>query len=95
MAKSTNTQETTETVETVENTNQVPLNDKGEKTSVDLSMEQIEELGLKKKSPIIRYLRLQCQPPYSRSAVAKFLDIRVQHVRNVEITPLKGAVTQK
>lgn len=41
----------------------------------------------KTKSEQIRYLRLVCSVP--RSEVSKMLNVRYQHVRNVEITPTK------
>ena len=43
--------------------------------------------GLETKSSKIRALNAA---GYSRSEIAKQLDIRYQHVRNVLITPLKG-----
>lgn len=62
-----------------------------DKGTVSMTMEQLESLGLKSKSSVIRYL---AGAGYTRSAIAKFLNIRYQHVRNVLITPLKtGAAT--
>lgn len=58
----------------------------GRKKKVDLSMEQLEEKGLKNKSQVIRFLDSE---GYSRSAIALFLNVRYQHVRNVLVTPLK------
>lgn len=58
----------------------------GRKKSVDITHEQLEEKGLKNKSQVIRYLDAE---GYSRSAIAAFLNVRYQHVRNVLVTPLK------
>lgn len=58
----------------------------GRKKKVDLTMEELAELGLKNKSQVIRYLDAN---GYSRSAIALFLNIRYQFVRNVLVTPLK------
>lgn len=64
----------------------VEVDANGRKKKVDLTMEQLEELGLKNKSQVIRYLDAN---GYSRSAIALFLNIRYQFVRNVLVTPLK------
>lgn len=70
----------------------IPLDDKGRKTEVRLSMEEIHEWQVshnnKTKSALIRMLHAD---GYSRSAIAKFLDIRYQHVRNVLTKELKRA----
>lgn len=65
---------------------EVKVDASGRKTSVDLTHEQLEEKGLKNKSQIIRFLDAE---GYSRSAIANFLGVRYQHVRNVLVTPLK------
>lgn len=65
---------------------EVPVTADGKKNVVDLSLEQVEGYGWKNKSESIRGLY---GLGYSRSAIAKFLDIKYQHVRNVLITPLK------
>ncbi len=65
---------------------EVKTDSSGRKTSVDITHEQLEERGLKNKSQVIRYLDGE---GYSRSAIAGFLGIRYQHVRNVLVTPLK------
>ena len=62
------------------------LDASGRKKSVDITHEQLEEKGLKNKSQVIRYLDAE---GYSRSAIAGFLNVRYQHVRNVLVTPLK------
>lgn len=64
----------------------VPVDEKGRKTSVNLSMEEVEKKGWKNKSQIIRGLDGE---GFSRSAIAKFLGIKYQHVRNVLVQPLK------
>lgn len=66
--------------------NAIPLDDKGRKKEVRMSMEELEKKGCKNKSQAIRYLIGEGHSP---SAVAKFLDIRYQHVRNVMMQPLK------
>lgn len=78
-----------ETVETapVEKV-EVPMTADGKKNVVDLSMEQVEGYGWKNTSEAIRGLY---GLGYSRAAIAKFLDKRYQHVRNVLVTPLKKA----
>lgn len=58
----------------------------GRKKKVDLSVEELESKGLKNKSQVIRFLDSE---GYSRSAIALFLNVRYQHVRNVLVTPLK------
>lgn len=58
----------------------------GRKKKVNLSYEELEAQCLKNKSQIIRYLDAE---GYSRSAIALFLNVRYQHVRNVLVTPLK------
>jgi DNA-directed RNA polymerase specialized sigma24 family protein len=62
------------------------LDASGRKKKVDLTMESLLEQGLKNKSQVIRYLDAN---GYSRSAIANFLGVRYQHVRNVLVTPLK------
>lgn len=69
---------------------ETPMTADGKKNVVDMSMEQIEGYGWKNKSESIRGLY---GLGYSRSAIAKFLDVRYQHVRNVLITPLKKVPT--
>lgn len=64
----------------------VQVDDKGLKSTVDLSMEQVAGYGWKNTSQTIRGLS---GLGYSRSAIAKFTGKRYQHVRNVLITPLK------
>lgn len=49
--------------------------------SYDVLMEQFGS-----KSNVIRYLHSK---GWSRGSIAKFMNIRYQHVRNVLITPLK------
>lgn len=58
----------------------------GRLKEVRMSMEELEKKGLKSKSAVIRYLDGE---GYNRSAIANFLGIRYQHVRNVLVTPLK------
>lgn len=58
----------------------------GRKKKINLSMEELEQKGLKNKSQVIRFLDSE---GYSRSAIALFLNVRYQHVRNVLVTPLK------
>ena len=60
-------------------------------TKVMPSMEELESKGLKTKSAVIRYLDSE---GHSRSAIAKFLNIRYQHVRNVLTQPLKKTVIE-
>lgn len=55
------------------------------------SMEQLEAQGLKTKSSVIRYLDSE---GHSRSVIAKYLNIRYQHVRNVLTQPLKKVETK-
>ena len=64
----------------------VDVDASGRKKKVDIAHEQLEELGLKNTSQIIRYLDSQ---NFSRSAIANFTGKRYQHVRNVLVTPLK------
>lgn len=70
----------------------IPLDDKGRKTEVRKSMEEVHEWqtlhGNKTTSALIRWLSAE---GYSRSAIAKFLNIRYQHVRNVLTKELKRA----
>lgn len=63
-----------------------PKDDKGRYTEVDMSMEELGEKNLKTKSSVIRYLSGE---GYSPSAIARFLGIRYQHVRNVLTQVLK------
>ena len=58
----------------------------GRKKRVTVTHEELEAKGLKNKSQVIRYLDGE---GFSRSAIAGFLNVRYQHVRNVLITPLK------
>lgn len=58
----------------------------GRKKKVTITHEELEAKGLKNKSQVIRYLDSE---GFSRSAIAGFLNVRYQHVRNVLITPLK------
>ena len=74
------------TVEVVAGLPVVAVDDKGRKREVQMSMEQLETLGLKNKSQVIRYLAGENHSP---SAIANFLGIRYQHVRNVLTTQLK------
>lgn len=53
------------------------------------TIEIMNELGYKSKSAQIRHLDL-CG--FDRSTIAKHLNIRYQHVRNVLITPLKRVI---
>jgi hypothetical protein len=64
---------------------------KGRKEEVDISVMQIDQLGLKNKSQIIRYLDRE---GYAPKAIAKFLDVRYQHVRNVLVNPPKRPTTK-
>lgn len=57
--------------------------------TVAISYEEIDKLGLKTKSQIIRHLD---SVGYSKSAIAKFLNIRYQHVRNVLTQTLKRPI---
>ena len=65
---------------------EVPKDEKGKFKVVNMSMEEIDAKGWKTKSAIIRGLD---GLGYSRSAIATFLGIRYQFVRNVLVTPLK------
>lgn len=78
-----NMDEVAEDVQVVE---VVEVDANGRKKKVDLSYEELDTKGLKNKSQIIRYLDAE---GYSRSAIAMFLNVRYQHVRNVLVTPLK------
>ena len=84
MAKSARVLETVEQAPVVETP--IALDEKGRMKVVNLSMEEVEAKGWKNKSQIIRGLD---GLGYSRSAIANFLGIRYQFVRNVLITPLK------
>lgn len=64
----------------------IPLDEKGRKKEVRMSMEELEKLGLKNKSQMIRYLIAEGHSP---SAVAKFMGVIYQHVRNVMFQQLK------
>lgn len=75
-----------EVVPQVEESPSVKVDDKGRLTEVNKSMEEIDSLGLKTKSAVIRYLLSQ---GYAPSAVAKFLGIRYQFVRNISVQNLK------
>ena len=75
---------TEETVTEVTQVTEVDAN--GRKKKVDLTMEELEQKGLKNKSQVIRFLDGE---GYSRSGIALFLNVRYQHVRNVLVTPLK------
>lgn len=91
MAKRSNTaqveQETI--VEQVTEVAVVQRDEKGRKKEVNVSKESLETMGLKTKSQVIRYL---IGENFSPSAVAKFLDIRYQHVRNVMTQQLKRPI---
>ena len=54
--------------------------------SMEVSREDLTKKGLTTTSSMIRFLLAD---GYSRGQVAKILNIRYQHVRNVEITPIK------
>lgn len=60
-----------------------------EVAQVERTLEQVME-QYKTKSAAIRALLSEGM---SRGAVAKFMNIRYQHVRNVDITPIKKATT--
>lgn len=64
----------------------VPTDEKGRKTVVNKSMEEVEQKGWKNKSQIMRGLNAE---GYSPSAIAKFLNVRYQFVRNVLTKPMK------
>jgi hypothetical protein len=70
----------------IEDVQVVDVDANGRKKKVNLSYEELDTKGLKNKSQIIRYLDAE---GYSRSAIALFLNVRYQHVRNVLVTPLK------
>lgn len=57
--------------------------------TITVSMEQLAKVGLKTKSDIIRFLD---KAGYSRSAIAKFLNVKYQHVRNVLTIPQKRVI---
>jgi predicted DNA-binding protein (UPF0251 family) len=67
-----------------------PKDEKGRYKEVDMSMEELEKLNLKTKSAVIRYLASQ---GYAPAAIAKFLGIIYQHVRNVLTKELKRPTT--
>lgn len=56
-----------------------PKDEKGRYKSVDLSMEEIEARGFKTKAAQIRWLHSE---GYSPSAIAGFMGVIYQHVRN-------------
>lgn len=91
MTKKSNAAEVIDVIEESENTAvtevaEVKVDDKGRKTEVQMSIEELEGLGLKSKSAVMRHLAGQ---NYSTSAIAKFLGVRYQFVRNVLNQPLK------
>lgn len=57
--------------------------------SVAVSYDELDKAGVKSKSQVIRYLN---SLGYSRAAIAKFLNIKYQHVRNVLVAPLKRQI---
>jgi hypothetical protein len=57
--------------------------------SVGISFEELEQAGAKSKSQIIRYL---ADLGYERAAIAKFLGVKYQHVRNVLTAPQKRKI---
>lgn len=61
-----------------------------EQTEVVQEVQTLEDLMAvhKTKSALIRYLFAEGQ---TRGQIAKFMNIRYQHVRNVLITPVKKA----
>lgn len=67
-----------------------PKDEKGRYKEVDLSMEELDKLNLKTTSSRIRYLHSQ---GFSPSAIAKYLNIIYQHVRNVLNQQPKKATT--
>lgn len=77
---------TEQPVEEVQAIQPIPVDDKGRKREVRMSMEELEQKGLKNKSQVIRYLIGENHSP---SAVANFLGIKYQFVRNVMVQPLK------
>lgn len=92
MSKSNRVAKVLEVVETVQVVQApVPMDDKGRKTHIDMSMEEIGTKGIKNKSQAIRYL---IGENYSPSCVAKYLGIRYQHVNNVSKQTLKRPVVQ-
>ena len=56
-----------------------------EKKSIPYSYQELET-ELKTKSAMVRRLHSE---GYDRSQIAKFMNIRYQHVRNILVTPLK------
>lgn len=68
----------------------IPMDDKGKKSEVRMSMMEMDDRlrasGMKTKSAMIRLL---WDDGYSRAAIAKYLGIRYQHVRNVLTKELK------
>lgn len=56
------------------------------KESAEKNVEYLNSIGYTNTSSRIRFLLSE---GYSRADVAKCLDKRYQHVRNVEITPIK------
>lgn len=56
---------------------------------IKVSYDDLERAGAKSKSQIIRYL---ASLGYERSAIAKFLNVKYQHVRNVLTQPLKRQI---
>lgn len=93
MFKKSNTQaaEKVETMQAVE-TRTIPTNDKGQFNQVILTDEQVEAYNkMSTKSEKIRYLTAM---NFSRSAIAKFMGILYQHVREVQLRPLKRGPRQ-
>lgn len=77
----------TAVVETVVEQAPIPTNEQGLKTVVVLTTEeQATYDGLSTKSAKIRYLTAL---NYTRSSIAKFMGIVYQHVREVQLRPLK------
>lgn len=66
--------------------------EKGRYTTVDLSMEEIEKQGFKTKAQQIRWLSAQ---GFSPSAIAKFMGVIYQHVRNTLKQELKRPVKKE
>jgi hypothetical protein len=60
----------------------------------DLTVEQIYEIfgGKDNRGATSKAIRTLLSLGYKRGAVAKMLNIRYQHVRNVQIEPLKKIV---
>lgn len=81
MSKSKNTAaKIEESVIAVQERIRPPVDEKGRFKSVDMTMEEIGAHNFKTKSAQIRYLHSQ---NYSPMAIAKFMNIIYQHVRNV------------